>query len=383
MTGGIVFDPAWPDESLGAACVDLQAGTVGAARDVLAGTRQTWDLERRAHVSAVLAAVAARSDVTELWLRDEPQCPDAWLLCARVAVVRALALFDREGPTRQATEQLRAAMALCRTAYAEGGYDPTVWVAVLTLLRTRLWPSVEPVAPELAPVRGIAGPWDLVERVIVPLMPGHREAGSRLLAYFSARHGGRNEDHVLVARWLSGQVEPGHPWRLLPAVVALEHDAKQERASARQRSASSTRAGMIRDMLTDIGPAPSSGVEPPETRHRREQLEAALKAEEEPESWEALRNRMGRAAEETYVKWFAARTDGRPEIPAGVPITDVSLLAWGLHASGQRDRAGRVLRFMGPYASRYPWSRFGDPAAVLEQVRRECAGVVALRAGPG
>ena len=183
-----------------------------------------------------------------------------------------------------------------------------------------------------------------------------------------------------MASWLCGQVEPGHPWRLLPVLVALEHDAAQERLAAEQRGASGERARTIRRMLAQIGPAPDP-LRAPEVEHHRDQLTAALKAEVEPEAWPALRERMGRAAEETYVAWFAARTDGRPVIPAGVPITDLSLLAWGLYASGQRDRAGLVLRYLRPYASRYPWSRFGDPAAVLEQVAQECSGLVSLRAG--
>lgn len=381
MTGAVVFDASWPDELLGAACVDLKAGMVGAARDLLGQTRRARDVERRALVSGVLAAVAARSDVAEVWRRDEPGCADAWLLCARVQVVRALALFDRGGPTPDATRQVRAAMGACRAAYGEGGYDPVVWVAVLALLRTRLWPPLEPATRALAPLQGISGPWDLVENVLLPLLPGHREAGHRLLAYFSPRYGGRNEDHAVVASWLCGQVGVGHPWRLLPVVVALEHDPAQERAAAGQRAASGVRARLIRSMLAQIGPVPVS-VRGPEVAHHRDQLEAALSAEVEPEPWAARRERMGWAAEETYRAWFLASPEGSPVIPAGVPITDLSLLAWGLYASGRPELAGRVLRHMAPYASRYPWSRFGDPATQFAQVYRECTALLPSRVGP-
>ena len=153
MTDSVLWDAAWPDEVLGAACVDLRAGMVGAARDVLAKTRRARDWERRALASGVLAAVAAGSNVAEVWQREEPGCPDAWLLCARAVVVRALALFHRDGPTPEAVGQVTAAMDACRLAFAQGGYDPVVWVAVLALWRTGVWPSVEPATPALAPVR--------------------------------------------------------------------------------------------------------------------------------------------------------------------------------------------------------------------------------------
>jgi hypothetical protein len=362
--------------------VDLQAGMVGIARDLLGETRRCRNFERRAHVSAVLGAVAASSNVAEVWRAEEPRCADAWLLCARVDVVRALALFDREGPTPQATARLMAAMSLCRQAYAEAGYDPVVWVAALALLRARLWPPVEPTARELAPLSEIPGPWDLVENVIMTQLPGHREAGHRLLRYFSPRCGGRNEDHATVAMWLSGQVKPGHPWRLLPVVVALDHDPEQERAAADERAVSGARVRTIRDMLKQLGSVPSQRTAQ-DVEHRRDQLTAVLRSEVQPEPWQARRDRMGRAAEEVFRAWFPASPDGQTAIPVGVPITDVSLLAWGLYASGQRDLAGQVLRHMYPYAPQYPWSRFGDPAVVLDQAYRECLGLTVLRDRPG
>ncbi|HEY3869359.1 MAG TPA: hypothetical protein VGM10_13450, partial [Actinocrinis sp.] len=278
-------------------------------RELLGETRVQRDFERRAHVSSVLAAVAAGSNVAEVWLREEPQCPDAWLLSARVEVVRALSLFDRQGPTPQVIARLKAAMGACRQAYAEGGYDPVVWVAVLGLLRTGVWPPVAPSTAQLAAVREIPGPWGLVENVILPLLPGHREAGHRLLACFSPRFGGRNEDHAVVALWLSGLVEPGHPWRLLPAVAALDYDPAQQQAPAGAQVGSSTRARTIRGMLRQIGPAPKETVEDPDVAHHRAQLEAALRVEVEPESWAVRCERIGRVSEETYIRWFAARTD--------------------------------------------------------------------------
>jgi hypothetical protein len=381
VSGGVVWDMAWPDEALGAACVDLRAGVVGVARDVLAGTWEGRDVERRAHVSAVLGAVAAGSNVADLWVREEPSNADASLLFARASVVRALAVFDRQGDAF--APLIGWAAQACRRAAVQGwSEDPTPWVAFLALERTRRWSWRRPQVDQACVVSGIVGPWETVEREIFPRAAHHREAGHRLLAYFSPRYGGRNEEHATVALWLSGQVEAGHPWRLLPVVAALEHDPVQERAAANARVASGVRAQRIRDFLTQIGPVPESSLLAAEVAHHRAQLEAALEAEEEPEPWEARRERIGRAVEETYRAWFTAVPDGGPVIPSGVPVTDVSLLAWGLYVSGRREWAGRVLRHMAPFASRYPWSRFGDAAEQFERVCRDCLGLVPLRVGP-
>ena len=385
MSGGVIWNPAWPDEALGSACVDLRAGVVGSARDVLARTRLMPDFERRAHVVSILAAVAAGSNVAETWLRAEPACPDARLVAARVHVVRALALFDRkcDPDAPMIGDAARSCVAVARC----WPVDPTPWVGLLALHRTHRWPGVRPEADGTEVVQGIDGPWGVMEREILPRTAGQcadkpREAGHRLLAYFSPRHGGRNEDHATVAAWLSGQVEPGHPWRLLPVVAALEYDKAQAQAAANAWSASSTRAQRIRGLLAALDPAP-----PPllaaEVEHKRRQLEAAWKAEAEPEPWQDRQDRIGRAAEETYRAWFLNSPDGTPRIPTGVPITDVSLLAWALYESGRREMAGRVLRHLYPYASQYPWSRFGDPATVLDQMYRKCLGPAVLRGGSG
>ena len=379
MTSDVVWDAAWPDEALGAACVDLRAGVVGAARGVLAETRVQRDFERRAYVSGVLGAVAAQSNVAVVWQREQPVCPDAGLLVARVAVARALTVFERDRDER--APLIGQAARACAAAARLWSADPTPWVAFLALERTRRWsPSFPSVDPASA-VCGLAGPWATFEREVLPRAARHREAGHRLLACFSPRYGGSNEQHALVAMWLCGQVEFGHPWRLLPLVVALEHDPVQEVAVARARVASSVRAQQIRRMLTQIGPVPSSLLGA-EVQHHRDQLEAALKAELEPEAPFVRRAWMGRAAEEVYRAWFTSAPDGRVVIPPGVPITDLSLLAWGLWECGRRELAGRVLRHMAPYASRYPWSRFGDAAEQFEQVCRDCLGLVPLGAGP-
>src|SRR5579872_6213465 len=54
----------------------------------------TGDFARRGYASAVLGSACANLNAAELWTTEEPESPDAWLLWARVAAIRALRAAD-------------------------------------------------------------------------------------------------------------------------------------------------------------------------------------------------------------------------------------------------------------------------------------------------
>lgn len=54
------------------------------------------------------------------------------------------------------------------------------------------------------------------------------------------------------------------------------------------------------------------------------------------------------------------------------PVLDLAYLAHALVMAQCAFEARAVLTAMGPYASRMPWSAFGDPAEQLSRARRAC-----------
>ncbi|MGW7718205.1 hypothetical protein ACWGKK_28385, partial [Streptomyces chartreusis] len=109
--GQYVWHPAADDRVLASVCVDVRAGRYLSSRDALAETR--GDFALRAHRSLVLASEAADSDLVERWLTEEPG-PEAALMWARVAVLRALRAADARDPRTEALE--RIALAACERA---------------------------------------------------------------------------------------------------------------------------------------------------------------------------------------------------------------------------------------------------------------------------
>lgn len=54
------------------------------------------------------------------------------------------------------------------------------------------------------------------------------------------------------------------------------------------------------------------------------------------------------------------------------PVLDLAYLAHALVMGGCEAQARAVFTAMGPFASRMPWSVFGDPAEQLSRARRAC-----------
>jgi hypothetical protein len=95
-------------------------------------------------------------------------------------------------------------------------------------------------------------------------------------------------------------------------------------------------------------------------RDRRDDVGAALQ-------WR--RDDAVETATRLHRYWF---TRVRTLEPPHVPVADLSLLAHALLATEKphlEASAGQVLQAMLPYANRYPWDLFGDPARHLDAVR--------------
>ncbi|MFT2020421.1 hypothetical protein ACMA1D_32040 [Streptomyces sp. 796.1] len=306
--GQYVWHPAADDRQLASACVDVRAGRYWSAREAL--READGDFGLRAHRALVLASEAADSDLTERWLAEEPS-PEATLLWARVAVLRAARAAD--GHDRRATALGRIATAACERAAEMAPHDPTPWVALLGLAHLHQARDPAPRGLLTAP----PGPWYLFARIL-RLDPWHREAHHRFLAFFFARNGGSANAAWDVAAFLGQRAPASSALRLLPLVTLVEGHYVAKTASP----------------LAD-------------------------RVWEEPQ-WRTT-------ALSVYQYWFPHVATGR-----FTPVLDLAYLAHALVMAGRTFEARAVFTAMGPYASRMPWSVFGDPADQLSRARRQC-----------
>ncbi|EGX61258.1 hypothetical protein SZN_03157 [Streptomyces zinciresistens K42] len=303
--GQYLWHPAADDHVLAGVCVDVRAGRCLSARDALAETR--GDFALRAHRSLVLASEAADSDLVERWLAEEP-CPEASLMWARVAVLRALRAADAHDARAGALE--RIALAACDRAAATAPADPTPWVAKLAMARLHRLREQAPRGLLTAP----PGPWRLFAHIL-SLAPWHREAHHRFLACFVPRHGGSVTAAWDVAAFLGQRAPAGSPLGLLPLVALVEcYDPTRPLAD---------------------------------------------RVWEQPQ-WRAT-------AVAVHRTWLPTVADY-----AFTPVLDLAYLAHALVMGRREEEARAVFAAMGPYASRMPWSAFGDPAEQLSRARRAC-----------
>ncbi|MGN9756851.1 hypothetical protein [Streptomyces sp. SD31] len=303
--GQYVWHPAADDRLLASVCVDVRAGRYLSARDALAETH--GDFALRAHRSLVLASEAADSDLVERWLAEEPG-PEAALLWARVAVLRALRAADARDSRAEALE--RIALAACERAATADPADPTPWVAKLAMARLHRLRDQAPRGLLTAP----PGPWRLFAHIL-SLDPWHREAHHRFLACFFTRHGGSGTAAWDVAAFLGQRAPDDSPLRLLPLVALVaSYDPTQLLADRvwEQPQWRSTALAIHRDWLPTV-------------------------------------------AEYRFT-----------------PVLDLAYLAHALVMARREEEARPVFAAMGPYASRMPWSVFGDPAEQLSRARRAC-----------
>jgi hypothetical protein len=303
--GQYVWHPAADDRVLARVCVDIRAGRYLSAHEALAETR--GDLGLRAHRSLVLASEAADSDLAERWLAEE-RTPEAALLWARVAVLRALRAADARDGRARALE--RIALAACDRAARADPADPTPWAARLAMARLHRLRDPAPRGLLTAP----PGPWRLFAHVL-SLDPWHREAHHRFLACFFARHGGSVNAAWDVAAFLAQRAPVDSPLRLLPLVALVE---------------SYNPTQLLADRV-----------------------------------WEQPQWRSTALA--IYQNWLPGVAERR-----FTPVLDLAYLAHALVMGKREFEARAVFAAMGPYASRMPWSAFGDPADQLSRARRAC-----------
>ncbi|MEU6367582.1 hypothetical protein ABZ876_18030 [Streptomyces sp. NPDC046931] len=238
----------------------------------------------------------------------EEPSAESALLWARVAVVRALRAADAHDERTRPLE--RIALKACARATVMAPRDPTPWVARLAL--TRLHEIREPAPQGL--LTAPPGPWQLFSHIL-RLDPFHREGHHRFLAYFFSRHRGSANAAWDVAAFLGQRAPVTSPLRLLPLVALVE----------------------------SYNPAESLA----------------------DHVWEQPQWRSTALA--VYQNWL-------PEISGYrfTPVLDLAYLAHALVMAQCVFEARAVLVAMGPFASRMPWSVFGDPEEQLSRARRAC-----------
>ncbi|WP_199791469.1 hypothetical protein [Streptomyces sp. 142MFCol3.1] len=303
--GQYVWHPAADDRRLASVCVDVRAGRYLSAREALEETRADFGL--RAHRSLVMASEAADSDLAERWLAEEPS-PEAALLWARVAVLRALRAADTKDGRAEALE--RIALTACERAAVMTPADPTPWAAKLSMARLHDLREPAPQGLLTAP----PGPWRLFSHIL-RLDPWHREGHHRFLAFFFTRHGGSVNAAWDVAAFLSQRAPASSPLRLLPLVALVESYNPSQ-------------------LLVD-------------------------------RTWEQPQWRSTALA--IYQNWLPEVPGYR-----FTPVLDLSYLAHALFMSQREFEARAVFTAMGPYACRMPWSVFGEPEEQLSRARRTC-----------
>ncbi|RST19241.1 hypothetical protein E2C00_02745 [Streptomyces sp. WAC05374] len=303
MTVTPVYHPAGHDSALRGVLEDLRTGRWLSMAQLLDDTADWSAWTRR---TQVLAAVAAGSDVVQVWRAEQPHSPAAAVMHARVAVERALRAHREAHP--RTGELWRLAWEACQAASHVAPGDPVPWVCLLALAvlddGQRLDAHrVRPPGPMLPP-----GPWNLLAEAD-KRDPHNREAYHRMLQFLYARQPGSGSlpQAVNFVQWAAGSAPPGSALHVLPLYARVE----------RYR------------------------------RHRGQDRALDL-------HWVA--EDASRDAERALLAWFD-HTD-----PATESLLDLSHLAHALWGALRFDDAARVFTALGPYYTPQPWAyRTRDP----------------------
>ncbi|MFI9724622.1 hypothetical protein ACIHFE_34210 [Streptomyces sp. NPDC052396] len=226
----VSYHPAGRDTALYAAVQDVKAGHWMQMRQVLAqtGTWREWTARTQ-----VLGVAAARGNVVELWLQEEPQSVAARVMYARVTTERALdahrSRASAEDPRRvqQLDELAGRARQACRRADELTPGDPVAPICLLALAETDTagrFPEhcVAPPPPDfLLP----HGPWGLLEAA--HRRDGfNREAWHRMFRVLQVGPGSvylsRRAVAMDFARWSVSTAPLGSPLLLLPLYAHVE-----------------------------------------------------------------------------------------------------------------------------------------------------------------
>ncbi|WP_075737818.1 hypothetical protein [Streptomyces acidiscabies] len=324
-----VYHPAGHDDALRVALVEVQAGRWRAVRDLLSVTGERWAL--RTSRSQVLAVAAARSDVVGMWLREEPERYDAWLMNARVAVERALRAHRKRHP-QVLTFEVRARSRVWE-AIGRGPGDPVAWVCLLALAQLDTCQVREEHRAFSGELGFPAGPWGLLAEVD-RRDPGNREAYHRVVRFLLAREARVGASLAAVhdvGRLVAVRRPSASPLLLLPAYAHMEQ--------RRRGPADATWRFCWSDTL--VGHSLTA-----------------------------------------FHHWF------RQAPPVERSVGDMSLLAYALWAGGCPAEAAEVFEALEPYAAREPWasvhtgSSQPDPGeALLVRARAESFSSRPSRAG--
>lgn len=327
-----IYHPAGFDSELRSALEDVQARRWRATRELLAHTGDDWAV--RTSRTQVLAAAAARSDVMEAWLAEEPHSADALVMQARVSVERSLQAH--RGNRAGAAVLAQQAQQDCDVAIkGSSPTDPVPWVALLALAQVDVhlaypWNWRAPWEPMLP-----AGPWGLL-RAVHERDWGNREAYHRMHQFLYACPHTTNADALGFAQWVTSWAPEDSPLRLLPLYAWVENYR----------------------------------------RHREDGTADPLS--------------HGQWAREPVI-WDVQRAfQGWPHTGPIASVGDLNYLAHALWAGRQYTEAAQVFRALGQYATRLPWAFVTeDPTnaalAVREFVRArsECLSPARSRAAGG
>jgi hypothetical protein len=232
----------------------------------------------------------------------------------------------------------------------------------------------------------LPGPWDLVEHEIWPRDRFNREAGHRLLMYFSPRGGGSNAELNDFATWTQLTSPRGSALQLLPLAAELER-AEDVDADVRDEIARHRRIETLRRCITEAGEAldlfrtddhadEKVPVYEQDLRSQCDRLKRELARAEQAESqpvWSRDRSFVHSVTMDLYARWFLnAREDNPIRLPRSLPLSDLMLLAYTLHKLGEMLAARNVLSFARPYATPSPWARDGEPGEVLKRAYLDC-----------
>ncbi|WP_371538994.1 MULTISPECIES: hypothetical protein [unclassified Streptomyces] len=213
---GQLADPALDDVELAEVRTQLAQGRWASVSSLLTATADDWD--RRGHRLVVLAEGSGSAAWAEDWLLAEPDSADAAALLACAKVLRSLHGKDgRGGRTdkvgragRAAKDEEDAAREACRAAARLAPSDPTPWLGLLILARSR--GTEEEVSRLFDEVRS--------------RHPEHHHAHHLMAARLAERHPGAGQDplHEVYdfAAWAAEQAPADSPLAVLPVVAHAE-----------------------------------------------------------------------------------------------------------------------------------------------------------------
>ena len=277
------FDAALDDTELVAARASLNQGRWTAVRSLLAATGDDWD--RRGHRVTVLAQESATLAWARDWRLAEPESADASVLLACAMVHRVLNGKERPERAREA----------CRSAAALAPADPTPWLGLLILERSR--GTEEDVVRLFDEVRHRC--------------PDHHHAHHLMVARLAERRAAAGQDplHEVYdfANWSAEQAPADSPLAILPVVAHAERFR----------------------VLATIGSEP---LDPAASGH-----------------WVGRRARqVMKAAFDWWLEW---ERDDHPR-----RHVDLNFLAHAKFCEGRGAEAAALFHRIGPHATRAPWS---------------------------